>query len=122
MGPKGRAGHDAAKLEHYNSYLRRINTTKLIAASSNLLFHASLLIALLLVLFISLSLTATGCSPTDALHHHRLLSHRRNPSPQTPPSPRPTTTTTSSLTDAHHHHQLLPHRCPPPPLPFSSVA
>ncbi|XP_031480461.1 UDP-glucuronate 4-epimerase 6 [Nymphaea colorata] len=60
-----------AKLERYNSYLRRINTTKLIAASSKLLFRASLLIALLLVLFITLSPTSTGSSPTDALHHHR---------------------------------------------------
>ncbi|KAF3780046.1 hypothetical protein EJ110_NYTH40115 [Nymphaea thermarum] len=74
-----------AKLERYNSYLHRINTTKLIAASSKLLFCASLLIALLLALFISLSLTTTASSPTDALHHHRLLPHQQPPSPPAPP-------------------------------------
>ncbi|CAN6447738.1 unnamed protein product [Victoria cruziana] len=65
------AASKGAKLERYNSYLRRINTTKMIAASSKLLFRASLLIALLLVLFITFSPTTTGSSPADALHHHR---------------------------------------------------
>ncbi|KAK9664538.1 hypothetical protein RND81_14G049700 [Saponaria officinalis] len=37
------------KLERYNSYLRRVNNTKLLAASSKLLFRATLLVALVLV-------------------------------------------------------------------------
>lgn len=51
------------KLERYNSYLRRVNNTKLLAASSKLLFRATLLIALLLVFFFTINyppLTGAG--------------------------------------------------------------
>ncbi|XP_030547669.1 UDP-glucuronate 4-epimerase 6 [Rhodamnia argentea] len=44
-----------AKLERYNSYIRRVNSTKLLNASSKLLFRATLLIALVLVLFFTLN-------------------------------------------------------------------
>ncbi|KAL2332607.1 hypothetical protein Fmac_013820 [Flemingia macrophylla] len=37
------------KLERYNSYIRRVNSTKLLNASSKLLFRATLLVALILV-------------------------------------------------------------------------
>lgn len=43
------------KLERYNSYLRRVNSTKLLNASSKLLFRATLLIALVLILFFTLN-------------------------------------------------------------------
>lgn len=54
------------KLERYNSYLRRVNTTKLLAASSTLLFRATLLVSLLLLFFFSIS------SPhfSSSTHHH----------------------------------------------------
>ncbi|MCE5167016.1 UDP-glucuronate 4-epimerase 6 [Datura stramonium] len=40
-----------AKLERYNTYIRKVNSTKLIAASSKLLFRVTLLVALLLIFF-----------------------------------------------------------------------
>ncbi|KAM2087430.1 hypothetical protein ACFX1X_031970 [Malus domestica] len=43
------------KLERYNSYLRRVNSTKLLNASSKLLFRATLLVALVLILFFTLN-------------------------------------------------------------------
>lgn len=50
----------STKLERYNSYLRRVNNTKLLAASSKLLFRATLLVALLLVFFFTLNYPITG--------------------------------------------------------------
>ncbi|VFQ75598.1 unnamed protein product [Cuscuta campestris] len=44
-----------AKLDRYNSYLRKVNNTKLIAASSKLLFRITLLIALLLIFFFTVN-------------------------------------------------------------------
>ncbi|XP_019175298.1 PREDICTED: UDP-glucuronate 4-epimerase 6-like [Ipomoea nil] len=44
-----------SKLERYNSYLRKVNSTKLIAASSKLLFRVTLLIALLLIFFFTIN-------------------------------------------------------------------
>ncbi|KAF3664020.1 UDP-glucuronate 4-epimerase 6 [Capsicum baccatum] len=43
------------KLERYNSYIRRVNSTKLIAASSKLLFRVTLLVALLLIFFFTIN-------------------------------------------------------------------
>lgn len=62
------------KLERYNSYLRRVNTTKLLAASSTLLFRATLLISLILLFLFTLS------SPTQPHHHRQLLSSTLTPS------------------------------------------
>jgi len=45
----------STKLERYNSYIRRVHHTKLLAASSKLLFRATLLIALLLVFFFTIN-------------------------------------------------------------------
>ncbi|VFQ79259.1 unnamed protein product [Cuscuta campestris] len=44
-----------AKLDRYHSYLRKVNNTKLIAASSKLLFRITLLIALLLIFFFTVN-------------------------------------------------------------------
>ncbi|XP_059632126.1 UDP-glucuronate 4-epimerase 6 [Cornus florida] len=43
------------KLERYNSYIRRVNSTKLLAASSKLLFRATLLVALVLIFFFTMN-------------------------------------------------------------------
>lgn len=53
------------KLERYNSYLRRVNHTKLLAASSKLLFRVTLLVALLLVFFFTLNYPIGGGSGGD---------------------------------------------------------
>ncbi|KAG9129655.1 hypothetical protein Leryth_017738 [Lithospermum erythrorhizon] len=58
------------KLERYNSYIRRVNSTKLLAASSKLLFRVTLLIALILILFFSLNY-----SPSDSPHHNIHTTH-----------------------------------------------
>lgn len=57
-----------AKLERYNSYIRRVNSTKLLNASSKLLFRATLLIALVLVLFFTLNYPPLS---SDHLPHRR---------------------------------------------------
>ncbi|MBA0628768.1 hypothetical protein Godav_023428, partial [Gossypium davidsonii] len=67
------------KLDRYNNYLRKIHSTKLITASSKLLFRATLLIALILILFFTinyppLSDTPHHVPPHHRLHHHSLLS------------------------------------------------
>lgn len=54
------------KLERYNSYLRRVNNTKLLAASSKLLFRATLLVALLLVFFFTLNYPIGGGDPAQS--------------------------------------------------------
>ncbi|XP_042486295.1 UDP-glucuronate 4-epimerase 6-like [Macadamia integrifolia] len=61
---------DTSKLERYNSYLRRINNTKLLAASSKLLFRATLFVALILVFFFTLNY------PTLSDNPHRLHVHQ----------------------------------------------
>lgn len=74
-------GSKTTKLERCNSYIRRVNTTKLLAASSKLLFRATIFAALLLVVFFTLN-TYTPPSDHSAaaaenhLHHphHSLLS------------------------------------------------
>ncbi|EXB53916.1 UDP-glucuronate 4-epimerase 6 [Morus notabilis] len=67
------------KLERYNSYIRRVNSTKLLNASSKLLFRATLLIALVLILFFTLNyppLSSSSDTPNThhSFHHHNFLS------------------------------------------------
>lgn len=53
------------KLERYNSYIRRVNSTKFLNASSKLLFRATLLIALALIFFFTLNYP-----PLSDIPHH----------------------------------------------------
>ncbi|KAL2506403.1 UDP-glucuronate 4-epimerase 6 [Abeliophyllum distichum] len=53
------------KLERYNSYIRRVNSTKLLQASSKLLFRVTLLVALVLILFFTLNYPPISDNP----HH-----------------------------------------------------
>ncbi|KAI9115113.1 hypothetical protein K1719_014126 [Acacia pycnantha] len=63
------------KLERYNSYLRRINNTKLLNASSKLLFRATLLVALVLVFLFTLNFPPLSDSPPLHFHtRHNFLS------------------------------------------------
>ncbi|KAL5992104.1 UDP-glucuronate 4-epimerase 6 [Asimina triloba] len=62
------------KLERYNSYLRRVNSTKLLAASSKLLFRFTLLLALFLLLFFTISSPTLSSSHDHPHHHLHLLS------------------------------------------------
>ncbi|KAG9446069.1 hypothetical protein H6P81_012197 [Aristolochia fimbriata] len=57
------------KLERYNSYIRRVNSTKLMAASSKVLFKATLFVSLILILFFSLNYPS-DTSPGHRLHRH----------------------------------------------------
>ncbi|XP_038984300.1 UDP-glucuronate 4-epimerase 6-like isoform X2 [Phoenix dactylifera] len=64
------------KLERYNSYIRRVNSTKLLAASTNLLFRATLLTAVVLILLFTLHYPPllAGHHPSAAsAHSHRSL-------------------------------------------------
>ncbi|KAF3456636.1 hypothetical protein FNV43_RR01290 [Rhamnella rubrinervis] len=66
------------KLERYNSYLRRVNSTKLLNASSKLLFRATLLVALVLIFFFTLNYPPLSDNNPGAGHHlhthHNFLS------------------------------------------------
>lgn len=70
------------KLERYNSYLRKVNTnntSKILNASSKLLFRATLLIALVLVLFFTLNYPPISDNfhshtPPHLHTHHNFLS------------------------------------------------
>ncbi|KAG2726424.1 hypothetical protein I3843_01G107900 [Carya illinoinensis] len=65
------------KLERYNSYLRRVNSTKLLNASSKILFRATLLIALALIFYFTLNYPPliSDTNPGRHLHtHHNFLS------------------------------------------------
>lgn len=71
------------KLERYNSYIRRVNSTKLLAASSKLLFRVTLLVALVLILFFTLNyppisdqITTTN-NIDDHRHPHRILTTQK---------------------------------------------
>nr|XP_023916020.1 UDP-glucuronate 4-epimerase 6 [Quercus suber]POF06088.1 udp-glucuronate 4-epimerase 6 [Quercus suber] len=71
------------KLERYNSYLRRVNSTKLLNASSKLLFRATLLIALALIFYFTLNYPPLSDNPNHHIHYHNFLSsafygHRTN--------------------------------------------
>lgn len=59
------------KLERYNSYIRRVNSTKLLAASSKLLFRVTLLVALVLILFFTLNYPPIS----DQSPHHIHTTH-----------------------------------------------
>ncbi|CAN4090863.1 unnamed protein product [Withania somnifera] len=67
-----------AKLERYNSYIRKVNSTKLIAASSKLLFRVTLLVALLLIFFFTINYPPLTLEKThqNSIHTttHNLLS------------------------------------------------
>ncbi|XP_059318333.1 UDP-glucuronate 4-epimerase 6-like [Lycium ferocissimum] len=68
-----------AKLERYNTYIRKINTTKLISASSKLLFRVTLLISLLLIFFFIVNinyppLTTSSNSNNPHINHRILFS------------------------------------------------
>ncbi|KAK6914342.1 NAD-dependent epimerase/dehydratase [Dillenia turbinata] len=63
-----------SKLERYNSYLRRVNSTKLLAASSKLLFRATLLVALALIFFFTLNYPPIS----DTSHHTPILHTHQN--------------------------------------------
>ncbi|KAL3619969.1 UDP-glucuronate 4-epimerase 6 [Castilleja foliolosa] len=62
--PPPPAGDDNSKVERYNSYIRRVNSTKILQASSKLLFRVTLLVALLLIFFFTVN-----HPPLDTLHH-----------------------------------------------------
>ena len=62
------------KLERYNSYIRRVNSTKLMAASSKLLFRATLLVALVLIFFFTLNYPPLSDNPHHVLTHQNFLS------------------------------------------------
>ncbi|XP_021888962.1 UDP-glucuronate 4-epimerase 6 [Carica papaya] len=61
------------KLERYNSYIRRIHSTKLLNASSKLLFRVTLLIALVLILFFTINYPPLSDNPGH--HHHHAHPH-----------------------------------------------
>ncbi|XP_060213505.1 UDP-glucuronate 4-epimerase 6-like [Lycium barbarum] len=68
-----------AKLERYNTYIRKLNTTKLISASSKLLFRVTLLISLLLIFFFIVNinypaLTTSSNSNNPHINHRILFS------------------------------------------------
>uniref|UniRef100_A0A1J3HP21 UDP-glucuronate 4-epimerase n=1 Tax=Noccaea caerulescens TaxID=107243 RepID=A0A1J3HP21_NOCCA len=62
------------KLERYNSYLRKIHSTKVLNASSKVLFRATLLVALVLVLLFAINYPPLSDSRAAAAHH----LHRRS--------------------------------------------
>ncbi|KAL8515853.1 hypothetical protein ACS0TY_014525 [Phlomoides rotata] len=62
------------KLERYNSYIRRINSTRLLQASSKLLFRVTLLVALLLIFFFTLNYPPLSSS-SDPHHHLHTTNH-----------------------------------------------
>ncbi|KAL3507281.1 hypothetical protein ACH5RR_032663 [Cinchona calisaya] len=62
------------KLERYNSYIRRVNNTKLLAASSKLLFRVTLLVALILILFFTLNHPLLSANQYHSHTAHNFLS------------------------------------------------
>ena len=62
------------KLERYNSYLRRVNSTKLLHASSKILFRATLLIALALIFYFTVNYPPLSDNPHHVHTHHNFLS------------------------------------------------
>ncbi|CAF2128576.1 hypothetical protein BRARA_C03926 [Brassica rapa] len=62
------------KLERYNSYLRKIHSTKVLNASSKVLFRATLLVALVLLLLFAFNYHPLSDSRAAASHH----LHRRS--------------------------------------------
>ncbi|CAL0328040.1 unnamed protein product [Lupinus luteus] len=66
------------KLERYNSYIRRVTSTKLLNASSKILFRTTLLIALILVFFFIFNYPPLSSPENNNNHHHRQLHTRTN--------------------------------------------
>ncbi|KAK6772851.1 hypothetical protein RDI58_028089 [Solanum bulbocastanum] len=66
------------KLERYNSYIRRLNSTKLIVASSKLLFRVALLVALILVFFFIINYPPFTSSENSNPHHHNIHTTTHN--------------------------------------------
>ncbi|KAE8023682.1 hypothetical protein FH972_009354 [Carpinus fangiana] len=62
------------KLERYNSYLLRVNSTKLLNASSKILFRATLLIALALIFYFTFNYPPLSDNPHHVHAHHNFLS------------------------------------------------
>ncbi|KAJ0092064.1 hypothetical protein Patl1_26075 [Pistacia atlantica] len=62
------------KLERYNSYVRRLHLTKLLHSSSKLFFRATILIALILILFLTLNHPPLFDNSPPHHHRHALLS------------------------------------------------
>ncbi|KAE8702998.1 UDP-glucuronate 4-epimerase 6 [Hibiscus syriacus] len=64
------------KLERYNSYLRKLHSTKLLNASSKFLFRVTLLIALVLILFFTITYPplSDNSHPYRRHQHHSFLS------------------------------------------------
>ncbi|XP_068666802.1 UDP-glucuronate 4-epimerase 6-like [Aristolochia californica] len=59
------------KLERYNSYIRRVNSTKIMAASFKLLCKSTFLVALVLILFFTLNYPPFSENPSaHQFHHH----------------------------------------------------
>ncbi|KAG4210025.1 hypothetical protein ERO13_A02G019300v2 [Gossypium hirsutum] len=58
------------KLERYNSYIRKVHSTKLLNASSKFLFRVTLLIALVLILFFTINYPPLSDNTHSAPHHH----------------------------------------------------
>ncbi|XP_043709541.1 UDP-glucuronate 4-epimerase 6-like [Telopea speciosissima] len=65
----------SSKLERYNSYLRPINHTKLLAASSKVLFRATLFVALILIFFFTLNYPPLSDNPHRVHVHQNFLTH-----------------------------------------------
>ncbi|KAJ6846029.1 UDP-glucuronate 4-epimerase 6-like [Iris pallida] len=64
---------DTSKIDRYNSYIRRVNTAKIMAASSKLLFRATLLTTLVLILIFTLNYPPLGAGRS---HSSSSSSHR----------------------------------------------
>ncbi|KAJ6842508.1 UDP-glucuronate 4-epimerase 6-like [Iris pallida] len=62
-----------SKLERYNSYLRRVNTAKFMSASSKILFRATLLTTLVLILLFTLNYPPTNAHSSSSSNSHRSL-------------------------------------------------
>ncbi|PKA54466.1 UDP-glucuronate 4-epimerase 6 [Apostasia shenzhenica] len=75
-----------AKIDRYNSYLGRLNSAKLLAASSHLLFRATLLTAVVLLLFLTLQspLLPFSSSYSSSPSPHRSLLTSLSSSPSSP--------------------------------------
>ncbi|KAG5573876.1 hypothetical protein H5410_063642 [Solanum commersonii] len=66
------------KLERYNSYIRRLNSTKLIVVSSKLLFRVTLLVALILIFFFIINYPPFTSSENSNPHHHNIHTTTHN--------------------------------------------
>ncbi|XP_050217965.1 UDP-glucuronate 4-epimerase 6 [Mercurialis annua] len=63
------------KIERYNSYIRKIHNTKLLNASSKLLFRSTLLIAIVLILFFTINYPPLSDHHHDKDHHRHFHHH-----------------------------------------------